>query len=367
MSTPRLAHRTVARQQGRLLLAHRAQALEMDAASFKDFLRRVEGDALFLRLMDAGVPGGSFIKRQAQGRMRGRSAGTPPDLERISSGSTGFDLGRTLAEHAEGVEALRRLGVEKAKMLLEMESLAERKDRIKDWGIEEEAAVLLQALLEHLSIFGAMTAWGDAVLAPAAPCAIVARFEPGPEKGFLIVPLVSYFRTERYAIDYERITQARRQGVFSETEAKRLPALLGEVEAINYRGDTLHKILCAVADAHADYLRGGRDVDLAPMTQLNLAESIGANPSAVCRTVAGRSVLTPWGEERPLASFFPGKAKRNAQAVAAVLSDEPRLSDREVAQRLRERFGFRISRRSAALYRCGLSIPNCYRRRIEAA
>ena len=77
----------------------------------------------------------------------------------------------------------------------------------------------------------------------------------------------------------------------------------------------------------------------------------------------GRSILTPGGWERPLAAFFPGRQGQKAQAVAAVISGEPSLSDREVARRVSERFGYRISRRSAALYRSGLSIPNSYQRR----
>jgi len=248
-----------------------------------------------------------------------------------------------------------------------MESLSERQDCLLAWGLDEETSGLLHALLEHLSVFGAMTALDDAILAPATPCAIVARLEPDSDGSFVIAPLVSYFRTERYAIEYDRITEARRTGLFTEEEARRLPSLLGEIEAINYRGDTLHKIICGLADTHAQFLRSGNEADLAPLTQLDLAQAIEAHPSAVCRTVAGRSLLMPWGEERPLAAFFPGRRRRNAQAVAAVLSQEPQLSDREVALRLRERFGYRISRRSAALYRSGLSIPNSYRRRTTAA
>ncbi|MFA6318902.1 MAG: hypothetical protein WC943_15950, partial [Elusimicrobiota bacterium] len=278
------------------------------------------------------------------------------------AGTHGFDVGRTLADHAEGIDVLRRLGFDRARALLEMEDLAERKRCFTAWGIDEESSGLLQALLEHLSVFGALTTLDDIARLPAASCALVARFESEPDGRFAVAPLVSYFRTEHYVIEYERITQARRTGLFTEAESRRLPSLLGEVEAINYRGDTLHKILCGIADAHAQFLRSRRDTDLAPLTQLNLAMTIGAHPSAVCRVVAGRSVLTPWGEERALSTFFPGRRGRNAQAVASVLSQEPSLSDREVALRLRERFGVRISRRSAALYRCGLSIPNSYRR-----
>jgi len=364
---PRLSHRAVVRQQGRFLLAHRAQTLELDGPSFKDLLRRVERDALFCHLLDAGSPGGSLIRRRALARMRGFSSAASGDLDQVSAGPAGFDLGGTLAAHAEGVEALRRLGVERAKLLFGSDDLGERRRSLRAWGLGEEDSDLVQALIEHLSVFGAMSAMDEAVLIPGAPDAIVARLEPDPSGSFVIVPLVSYFRTERYVIDYERIAQARRQGLFSEAESKRLPSLLGEVESINYRGDTLHQILCGLADAQARFLRSGREEDIAPLTQLALAQALGAHPSAVCRAVSGRSILTPWGEERPLSAFFPGRRGSNSRAVAAILSSEPRLSDREVARRVSERFGVRISRRSATLYRRGLSIPNSYRRRVAAA
>jgi hypothetical protein len=364
---PQLAQRAVLRQQGRFLLAQRAQALQMDPVSFKEFVRRVEEDSLFRRLLDVALPGGSLVRRRAFSRVRDRLAGGQAGLEGASAGTaSGFDLGGTLASHAEGVDVLRRLGFERAKALFGLEDLAERRACIKAWGVDDESSGLLQALLEHLAVFGAMATLADMVQPSVASCALVARFERGEDGAFVIVPLVSYFRTERYVIEYERISEARRQGLFTEDESRRLPSLLGEVESINYRGDTLHKILCAVADAHAQYLRSRRDADLAPLTQLQLAQAIAAHPSAVCRAVASRSVLTPWGEERALSAFFPGKRRRNEQAVAAVLGEEPRLSDREVAVRLQERFGYRISRRAAALYRCGLAIPNSYQRRVEA-
>ena len=367
MSGPRLSHRLAARQQGRFLLAQRAQTMELGAAAFKELLRRVEEDPLFRRLLDSGLPGGCLVKRLAFSRMRDRLAAAHADLEGVSAGTAGFDVGRTLADHAEGIDLLRRLGFDRAKTLLDMEDLGERKRRIKDWGLDEESSGLLRALLEHLSVSGAMASLDDVARLPAASCAPVAQFEPGPDGGFVIVPLVPYFRKERYVIEYERLAEARRTGLFTEAEGRRLPSLLGELEAINFRGDVLHKILCGIAEAHAQFLRSRRDDDLAPLTQLSLAQAAQIHRSAVCRTVAGRSVLTPWGEERALSTFFPGRRSRNARAVAAVLSEEPRLSDREVAQRLQERFGYRLSRRSAALYRRGLSIPNSYRRRAAAA
>ena len=66
-------------------------------------------------------------------------------------------------------------GADRAKSLFDLESLPERLDRLKGWGIDKETSALVVALLDHLSLSGAMRGFGAAVLAPAEPCAPVRR------------------------------------------------------------------------------------------------------------------------------------------------------------------------------------------------
>ena len=350
-------------QRGQLLLARRAQILGLNGAAFKELLRRMEQDSLLRRLLAEECPGGPLIKRRGEFPARGRSFAAQPDADAVSAGTSDFELGRTLEVHAEAVNALRELGFERAKTLLAVESAAERKSCFEAWGLDKETAELVQALMEHLSVRGTMATLDGVVPARAARCSLVARLELGPNGNFAIVPLVSHARMGRYAIEYDRIEQARHGGFFSQTESERLPSLLGELESINYRGETFHQVLRGLAHAQAAFLRSGNRGELVPLTQRSLAQTLGVHPSVVCRAVADRSLLMPWGEERPMASLFPGKHGRNLWAVEVLLSSEPRLSDREIARRVLERFGCRISRRSVALYRGELSIPNVYNRR----
>ena len=362
MSAQRLAPRPAARQRGRFLLAQRAMVMGLGSASFRELLLRIERDPLFLRLLGGTALGGSLIRRRALSRMKLRPSAAPEKAEAVPASTAGFDLGRTIEEHAEAVEALRELGYDKAKQLLATEELIQRQSLLEAYKTEKEARTLLLALLEHLSLPGVISPLERLVPAQGAPCAPVARLEPGPGGKLAVVPLVSTLRSERYEVDYEGLAEARRRGEFSEEEADRLPALLAEVESINFRGDTLHKVLCGLADAHAAFFRSRRRQDLAPLTQLDLSRTIGVHPSAVSRAVACRSLLTPWGEERRLADLFPGRGGHGMYAVESVLARESGLSDRQVAERVLEIFGCRISRRSAAIYRSRLSIPNSYRR-----
>lgn len=344
----------------RLLLARRSQLLEERGSRLKELVRLVEEDPVFRFLTDASGTDAPLVRKRVLSRCPGRPQAPAVDAE-WAPGAGGFDLASALELHADAVEALRGLGVERAQSLLRMESLHERKRRAADWGLREEEIAGVLKLLEHLEACSADGHLGQ-VVPPRAFSAPVARVEAGPDGRLEVLTLTPGLSGLRYDIDYEGIALARASSRLSDEALRRLPSLLSELEALNFRNGTLDNLLRTLAEAQASFLRSGREEDLAPLTQRRLAASLGMHPSIVCRAVARRSILTPQGRELPLTSLLPGERAAKLRSIESLLRCAPALSDRELAAGLWSRFRIRLSRRSVALYRRRLDIPNVYGR-----
>jgi len=184
----------------------------------------------------------------------------------------------------------------------------------------------------------------------------VAVIEQGPDG-----PVVA-FTSPRYArgifdINAEKLDALRAGGALSAAEQRELPQLLRRLELINNRLDTVSRVLLQLLARQQPFFAGGDPRALLPLSQKDLATSLGLPPSNVCRAIAGKSVGTPWGE-KPLKDFFPEPKQFRRDLLARVMAGEKgRVNDESLRRRLREKFGVSISRRYVAKLRRELGIP----------
>jgi len=100
---------------------------------------------------------------------------------------------------------------------------------------------------------------------------------------------------------------------------------------------------------------------LKPLSQKSLADEFGLHPSTISRTVAQKYVQTPQGLF-PLKILCPRGpsgltvVRIKTLLVAMVKNEEKALSDKEIAEKLKEH-GAKIDRRTVAFYRKELKIP----------
>jgi DNA-directed RNA polymerase specialized sigma54-like protein len=177
-------------------------------------------------------------------------------------------------------------------------------------------------------------------------------------EGFVISYFSASFARGRYAIDYERFEELKAGGAFAKAEVKEARQLFNKLELINSRKDTLNQILQGLIDRQALYLKSGDLKSLLPFSQKELAKKIGVAPSSVSRTIRDKSIDTPWGEEIPLKHFFPRPKKFKKELLRHLLETDKQLStDEAIRDKLWEKFGVAISRRSVANLRKELKIP----------
>lgn len=148
-------------------------------------------------------------------------------------------------------------------------------------------------------------------------------------------------------------------------------------DAVAMRGVTLLRVSEAALRRQSRFLSDG-PAGLEPLSMTEVAEELELAVSTVSRTVAGKSVQTPWGIV-PLRSFFQtsaGDASSGTAGATDALRERVRrlvdaedpsapLSDESIVEALSSD-GVTVARRTVAKYRKELGIPSSYRRKRHA-
>jgi len=183
-------------------------------------------------------------------------------------------------------------------------------------------------------------------------------------RGFVIGYLSPSYARGRYSIDYERFGELVESGAISGAEVKESRRLLKKLELINGRKDTLTQILQNLVEKQVPYLESANAKSILPFSQKELAERIGLAPSSISRAISGKSLETPWGEEKALKDFFPRPRKFRKELVRNLLESEVEFSsDEAIKTELEQKFGVAISRRSVASLRKELKIAAAWKRK----
>jgi len=204
---------------------------------------------------------------------------------------------------------------------------------------------------------------------------LIASFEW--EKGNLVIrPLKeeSYLIKGRYHIDYQRLEKLVEEKKISRTEVNKITEFLRQLDMINRRVTTIYRILHQLKEIQRPYFISGRLIDLLPFSQSELARSLGVSPSTISRAIAGKSILTPRGEERPIKFFFSRRWMKNL--VKKVILEEKEmmekglllcpLTDEEIKEKIRRDYQIKIARRTVSRYREKLNIPSSHLRYIPS-
>jgi len=209
------------------------------------------------------------------------------------------------------------------------------------------------------------------------------------EEGFC----VSYQQAglaREYLIDEGGMRRWRQSQSLSAAEEEEILALRRQLRLINTRNRLTHMILMGIAEHQKAYLASGDPLDLKPLSQVALAEWIRSegqgdsrflphgsklelvDNSMISRLTRGMSVLSPQGQDIPLRDFFPSTRDVHKRMIEAILDEEKEqirrgdieraYTDEEIKEKLKERYGVSISRRTVSVCRQGMRIPSSYTR-----
>jgi hypothetical protein len=347
------------RQDYRLIVGiEQATILEMPEEEFSRLASDMENSPLFKRLY-----------RQEKIVHYQRYPGTdisPRFLqfdEGIAAGSDTLDIESVLSGREDVVRHIQRIGPDSFKRyFLYPEPEVTVEEIAQECGLEMADVEEINALINEFAVMSQFYNPSALSAGHGITYSRVASVEKRPE-GFVIAYLSPCYARGRYSIDYRRFEEMKESGAFAVEDVGEIRQLLKRLELINRRKDTMTRILQSIAERQALYFESGEDMALLPFSQKELAGSIGLVPSSVSRAISGRSLETPWGEERALKDFFPRPRSFRKELVRRILaSGESFACDEEIRARLERDHGVSISRRSVASLRQELRKPPSGRR-----
>jgi RNA polymerase sigma-54 factor len=129
------------------------------------------------------------------------------------------------------------------------------------------------------------------------------------------------------------------------------------IDNINQRRQTILRITEVIVDCQLEFLDHGIQ-SLRPLTRAEVGERIGMHESTVSRATAGKFVLLPNGQVVPFAMFFTASlGTKDVIKEIIEAEDEGRpFSDQEIVEKLADKHGIKLARRTVAKYREELKI-----------
>ncbi|MFZ8803953.1 MAG: RNA polymerase factor sigma-54 [Candidatus Calescibacterium sp.] len=146
------------------------------------------------------------------------------------------------------------------------------------------------------------------------------------------------------------------------------------VEGLKKREYLVMKVAKAIFSYQDEFLETGEIEKIKPLTLEDLEKMCGISKSTIDRAIINKYVRTPYGifELKRFLSrgFSKGEIKVSREAVMTEIknmieNEDPQnpLSDSQIAEKLKEKFGIDISRRTVVKYRKILGIPQIEERR----
>lgn len=343
------------RQDYRLIAGmEQATILEMPEEEFGRLATEVENSPLFKRLYRKEkivhyqrYPGTDISPRFLQLDEGIASGGDTPDIESVLSG------------REDVVRHIQKIGLENFKRyFLYPEPEVTVGEIAQECGLELSDVDEINSLVNEFAVMSEFYNPSALSVERGITYSRVASVEKRPE-GFVVAYLSPCYARGRYSIDYRRLEELKDSGAISGGDVSEIRQLLKKLELINRRKDTMTRILQRIVEKQALYFGSGDNMALLPFSQKELAESIGIVPSSISRAISGRSLETPWGEEKPLKDFFPRPRSFKKELVRRILATGENFgSDEEIRARLERGYGVSVSRRSVASLRQELRTPS---------
>ena len=353
------------RQEFKLIARlEQSNLLEMPEVEFNKLLSEIENNPLFKRLYQEA----KLIRYQRYPRTDISSSFYQPN-EAIAADTGTLDIESLLLDREDIVHGIQKMGLEKFKRYFLYPELEISIEEIaRECNLEVSEVEKINSLINEFSILSEF--YNPSALSPKHGIyySKVASVERGPE-GFVIGYFSPSFARGRYSVDYKRFEELRGNGAFSAAEVREIRQLFKRLELINGRKDTMTRILQDIVEKQALYFESGDPKAPLPFSQRELAKRIGLVPSSISRAIRGKSIDTPWGEEKALMDFFPRPRRFKKELVRGLLeAEEELLSDEAIKVKLVQKFGVSISRRSVASLRKELKIsPASKRKKIALA
>ena len=349
-----------ARQEFKLIIRlEQASLLEMPEEEFNKLIIEAEDSPLFKKLSrkERIIRYQRYPKTDLSPRFYQLN-------EEIAAGTGILDIESLLSDKEDLIRRIKKIGRENfERYFLYPEPEVSVEEVARDCNLELAEVEKMNSLINDFSIMSEFYNPSALSSEHGIHYSKVASVERGAE-GFIIGYLSPSYARGRYSIDYEGFEELRGSGAITGAEVKEIRQLFKRLELINSRKDTVTRILQGIVEKQVPYFESGNVKAVLPFSQKELAERIGLVPSSISRAISGKSLETPWGEEKALKDFFPRPRMFRRELIRQLLeTGEEFPSDEAIKAKLEQKFGVSISRRSIASLRKELKIAPAWKRK----
>ncbi|MCS7227445.1 MAG: hypothetical protein NZ839_00585 [Endomicrobia bacterium] len=171
-------------------------------------------------------------------------------------------------------------------------------------------------------------------------------------------PVITYYLTSmlrgEYNINYERLNEIIKK--IPKQEKAKIRKIVKDLEILNIRKSTLHKIIETIAILQKEFLITGVPERRKVLTQKELAGIIGINPSIVCRIIRDKTIVGPSNTEYKLTYLTPNKKEVLMCILKKVIEEQRKktLTDNQLCKTIIEKTGITVSRRTINYYKNSL-------------
>jgi len=321
-------------------------------------IRGVESDPLFTQLLYTREPHWKVLRFRPHPRTRlspsfyemredTLAVGAPPEAARV------------LEERRDVLEIIRRMGQANfERHFLRVEAEADREEIARLLGLTMDE---VQKVRDFLLAYSVQAEFFDASTRNVVPGERVVRLASlgMDERGEAVFEFRSPLLARgRYDIDYDRLQTLLRTSRLSLQSRRHLKAFIRRLELINWRQNTLYRILDFVCHTQRHFLAQRDALQKIPITQRQLAKRLAVAPSTINRAIQGRSLVLPWGEEALLEEMFCSRKALCVDLLGSLEAEDDKFehrTDTELQEKLRERLGLPVPRRTVNSYRRALS------------
>jgi DNA-directed RNA polymerase specialized sigma54-like protein len=355
-----------------------AGLLELPEREYSQLIAEIEADPLFIKLKYAENRLDRAIRsrRLQQTDLSRRFMELKEDLAVSSGDEGGAEVEKLLAGKDKIVDVIRKLGEDDFKRYFiyndEELSLSEIADNCELKPAEVKEILSLINTVDVYSEF-----FTPSTVTPGTgnynyKIATLAR----TGKGIAIQFNSAHWARGLYEVDHDKIEKMMQKGRITKEDGKRLKKLLEKIEFVNLRKSLLHNIISKMIEKQRKYFQCRQENGMVPFMQIELARELKVHPSIISRATSGRSIETPWGEEKPLKAFFvaagPKQREEILRHIRNILREEKYelqkgsikkpSGDKEIAAILLSKYGVSISQRTVAKYRNSMKISGAFHR-----
>lgn len=327
--------------------------LQLPEQEFAKLIAEVEHDPLFKKLTHWKTDEGRVVgfKKFASAQL---STSFYELNEQLKSATENVDVELMMNKHKGIVALIKKIGQEKfEKYFLYREDPATPEEIAKECTLSLEEVEMIQSLLLEISIHSEFLHPSQLPQTEGLHFHLIAKFEIENHGRISYSYFSPHMAYGRYIVNHDKLSHIKTE--LTPEEKKQLNPLLSKMDWINARHDTVHKILHEITSVQELYLINGHIEMLMPYSQRTLAKAIQVAPSTVTRAIFSKSIMTPWGEEKKLKSFFVSK-KQVVQVWAEKFIEEKKLknekwTDEQMREAFIHTFNSPISRRSINAYK----------------